>query len=224
MSKNIIRRESDKAKEVARDYMKKGYKVLLEPTKDQLPKELQDLGFIPDLIVISDNLKLVVEVKSYTSIKNSRIAELASKVESISGWDFELVYTNPKKNNDLMNDDLVVSRKTLEEKLERVSDFLLLDKSQKFLDLALVLGWATLESALRAVYMTYKSGIPNRAIQSLVRDSIMLGIIDRSEMENFDSLMNKRNSVVHGLNYSEVTENDIEKLISISRSIIEELA
>ena len=81
MEKNYyIELEERKVKELANEYKKKGYTVFMYPTKENIPDFLGD--YKPDLIAISDREKLVIEVKSKSTIKSSE--KLTNYIELIN--------------------------------------------------------------------------------------------------------------------------------------------
>src|SRR4051812_47401927 len=90
-SKNTDRR----IREIARDYMKRGYSVVFAPMPSELPVFLR--RFRPDLVAKSDKESVVIEVKSTTG-NASQLIEYESLAQAVSqhkGWRFELVLTNP---------------------------------------------------------------------------------------------------------------------------------
>ena len=73
--KNISQqREFTKAKEIANEYKQKGFGVILEPSSSDLPEELKKLNFRPDIIATSDEANLIIEVKTFESVKKSCIS------------------------------------------------------------------------------------------------------------------------------------------------------
>ena len=58
MKYSTEKREIIKAKEIANEYKKKGFKVILEPSVSDLPDELKNLNFRPDIVATSDEIKI----------------------------------------------------------------------------------------------------------------------------------------------------------------------
>lgn len=224
MKHNTQQRELTKAKEVANEYKKKGFRVILEPSSSDLPKELKNLNFQPDIIATSGETNLIIEVKTFKSIKNRSVVELAEKIKEIEGWDFELVYTNPKNKIELL--DASDSNSFIEAKqgLERAANFLNTDASKEYLDAALLLIWSAVENALRENYKTYKPSEKITIPRVLIRDSVMLGIIGKNDKNFLESMMIKRNEFSHGIYKSKVNRKDLEKLIKLGESIIDQIA
>lgn len=224
MKHSTQQREIIKAKEIANEYKNKGFQVILEPRQDDLPKELKDLNFQPDIIATSDDIKLIIEVKTFESIKNKGVAELANIIQEIEGWDFELVYTNPKRKSEVPETDDSSTYIEAKHALERAADFLNTEASKEYSDAALLLIWSAVENALRANYKTYKPNDKNAMPRVLVRDSVMMGIIGKNEQLFLESMMMKRNELSHGLFHSKVLRKDLDKLIKLGKSVIEQIA
>ena len=99
MNDSANKREQDKIREVAREYEKKGFHVLTHPRLGDLPSELRDLNYLPDIVVTSDNLNLIIEVKTYKSIQKNKLDSVIKKINRLKDWQFELVYTNAKETD-----------------------------------------------------------------------------------------------------------------------------
>ena len=64
-------RERRKIREVAREYRRAGYEVLVEPSGPQVPAFLGD--YRPDLIAVGDRESVVIEVKSTRGFDRSEV-------------------------------------------------------------------------------------------------------------------------------------------------------
>lgn len=224
MNKSTENREESKAKEVAKEYKKKGYKVVLEPRVSDLPDALRKLNFQPDIIATRGDTNLVIEVKTFESIKNSNLAELAERIKAIDGWEFELVYTNPKKKPTIPSEATADSYEEVNTSLDRAANFLDTYASSEYPDAALLLIWSAVENALRVNYKKYKPNSKSSVPRALVRDSVILGIIGKNDQVFLESMMTKRNEVSHGMTKSQILKTDLERLIKLGRSIVEKNA
>src|SRR5205085_5926288 len=80
--------------QVANNYAKEGYQVVLHPGPDQLPDFLAN--FEPDLIGRKGNAGLVVAVRSREELKGDlTLTHMAGLVNSQPGWNFELFIPDP---------------------------------------------------------------------------------------------------------------------------------
>ena len=224
MKNSTSQREIDKAKKVAKEYEQKGFRVILEPRRSDMPDSLQDLGFQPDIIATSDEINLVIEVKTSQSIKNSRLVEMAERVRSIDGWDFELVYTNPKSKSDVSSESAISSYNDVKRSLKRAAKFLTTDAGVEYSDAALLFIWSAVENSLRTNLSTYKAHKTPFQPKMLIRDSVILGIINKKDQVFLESMMMKRNELTHGLSQVKITKRDLDKLINLGNEIIEQIA
>jgi len=223
--KNITtNREIEKAKEIAKEYLDKGFKVILEPKFSELPDDIKQLNFQPDLIVMSEGVNLIIEVKTSKSIKDSKLLNIAEEIKTIDGWDFELIYTNPKYKSEHsvhMGDSSYLDAKN---NLKRAESFLDTDASLNFSDAGLMLIWGAIEGILRANYDSYKKSDRIVAPKALIRDAVMLGILGREEQYILESAVSKRNNAVHGFSGVTMSKDELKALISIGYELLEQTA
>jgi hypothetical protein len=84
------RRERKYVLDVARDYKNRGYPVIYEPERADLPEFLR--VFSPDLLALGDHESVVVEVKTRKQLADSRtVRDLEEHVKREPGWRFELI-------------------------------------------------------------------------------------------------------------------------------------
>src|SRR6266508_4502079 len=90
-------RERRKIREIAREYRRAGYEVLVEPAGPQVPAFLGD--YRPDLIALGERESVVIRVKAIRGFDRSEVnREVAARVDKQPGWRFELVVTGPRKD------------------------------------------------------------------------------------------------------------------------------
>lgn len=80
-------REAREIRDLAKQFESEGYTVEVDPSPDQLPEALR--GLRPDLIAERADQKVVVEVT--TSPLEEKISRIASVVEKLPGWRFDLI-------------------------------------------------------------------------------------------------------------------------------------
>lgn len=177
--------------EVAREYENKGYRVEVEPSR--FPTSLQDVR--PDLVAISEDDSVVVEVVSKQSIGNrERLESLAKSVEMMPGWRFELVVTNPREQP---AEDI-----SLDEIRNRLQQAHQLDQ-QAISVPALLSAWSAVEALLRHLAATEGIEITRPAPLRLVKTLYSLGALTRSEYELLEEAIQIRNATVHGFQPAE---------------------
>src|SRR5437763_1996687 len=90
MSTESVSGYDTRLRDVAEDYRRRGYRVIVEPSVNQLPEFLQ--SYHPDLIAESTDESIVVELKSSgTASEKDDWAQLAEAVRQHPGWRLELV-------------------------------------------------------------------------------------------------------------------------------------
>lgn len=83
---------------LAREYDRAGYEVVLYPQSAALPEALQGCSIA--LLAKGQNETIVADVRSRANLTLNGAADLrrlVEKVESIPGWQFNLVVTNPRQ-------------------------------------------------------------------------------------------------------------------------------
>ena len=83
---------------LAREYDRAGYDVLLYPQTDDLPDVLQGCSIA--LLAKGEHETIVADVRSRPNLTlngSADLRRLVEKVESIPGWQFNLVVTNPRQ-------------------------------------------------------------------------------------------------------------------------------
>ena len=209
-SKNIqgIQR---KIKEIAKDYKSKGYEVFIEPNYSILPDFLRN--FNADLIALSENDNVIVEVKSSDSqIDYKILEELANIVNSKQNWRFEMVFTNPKKQSNLSNSLTLIDSVKIDSRLVDINNLV----ENNSLEPAFLLGWATLEASIRTKLITlkFKEEILQKAPLHLLKSLYSLGVINQTQLKKLEVLNQKRNQIIHGFQTT-ISKNDVYEAIDL---------
>src|SRR5438045_6375472 len=85
--------EQRKLAELLSEYERNGYNVHLHPAANELPAFLRD--FAPDLVAISPNDHVVIEVNAAASATDAeKIKSLAEAVDRESGWRLEVAFVS----------------------------------------------------------------------------------------------------------------------------------
>ena len=129
----------------AQKLLEQGYRVIVEPSLDQLPFNLGN--YRPDLIAFKDQTGIILEVKEkkqYFSI--DRLQEIAEIVASHPGWRFSVITVDDVDKNLLSNNESdLPSWETLQVKITEIETLV----KNELLEPALLYLWSILESALR---------------------------------------------------------------------------
>lgn len=223
MNEKRAKREQDKIREVARDYQKRGYVVMIEPHLDVLPDFINDLDYRPDMIVKSeDGNNIIIEVKTSSNLKESakKLAKLSDALKTQKNWEFELILTNPRRNEEQKRSTVEFDFGEFRNVFERVER--LLSNSEMY-DAALLLGWSAVEGIIRATLSREGADVRPRTPRTLIRDAAILGLIPREEIEFLEQVSDTRNKLAHGDFGAEISETNIHRLLTIGNSLLSQL-
>lgn len=208
--KNIERR----IKEIAKDYESRGFKVSINPKQSELPQFLK--GFEPDIIAKNEIESVVIEVKTKGNISELKQFEsLANIISQKKNWRFELVFTNPIEqtiHSGFRNELSIEKQKT---RITEIKQLML----QHHYDAAFLLGWATLEAAIRMKLNYEKSEALNKPTLSIIKTIYSLGYINQHDYRNLEKLNSQRNYLIHGFDNS-IDKKTLDDLLNILTFLI----
>ncbi len=206
--------EFDQVRKLAHEYQEKGYEVLLQPSRSKTPKFLGD--FQPDLIALSDEDKVVVEVKTRKELAESpTIKRVAEAIEKMPGWRLELVLLPAKERKS------AAQYKPLPKSKIRA----LIQKANKEIasgsyETAFPLLWIAAEAAVRSTPTA--SPLPESAdFRARVKTLYADGFLSASDLETLEQAYPIRNTIVHGYKSPQLRLTMLEDL---KRSILGLLA
>ncbi|OUL25065.1 hypothetical protein BV378_15940 [Nostoc sp. RF31YmG] len=219
MSKTAEALEEKRLQSIAREYKKKGYQVLLHPSRSEVPDFLS--SFSVDMIAINDQENVVVEVKSKPTLtKSSYLTALAKAVNNQPGWRFELVVTNPVKSAVVEGNAQILLTSEIKERIRLVREL-----SGKEQAAALILAWSAIEAALRLVGQEQGLELAKKPSLLIIKELYSLGVISQEDYQILDEGLQSRNLIVHGFRETKPTPtlvNDligtIEKLLNIGNA------
>ncbi|NER15124.1 hypothetical protein GWK08_16840 [Leptobacterium flavescens] len=213
-----IELEEKKVRELANEYKKKGYLVYTYPSKENVPPFLDD--YKPDLIAISENEKLIIEVKSKSSIKSSdKLTNYIELINRQKEWKFELVLTNPKKK--ISNEHLLSNFVEIEEIDRRLNEINELIQAN-FLEPAFLYAWVVFEAVSRNQLVTYKKQSKSN-IESLIKELFSYGIVNKAEYNFLQNSFHQRNNLIHGFynKTNNINEKKIKEFVKLITQIKE---
>lgn len=209
-------RERRKIREVAREYRRAGYQVLVEPAGPQVPAFLGN--YRPDLIAIGEQESVVIEVKSTRGFDRSQEnREIAARVVKQPGWRFELVVTGPRRERQIEEQepwDLPV----VDSYLEQVRK--LLDTENR--EAAFLLLWANTEALLRRVALKEDVRVGQVSPSQLVRELATQGLLERPDYLALERAAMFRNAFAHGMGAPDVEPALLDKLVRVIEALRED--
>ena len=212
--KNLYKLEQKKLREIAKKYQDDGYEVVVTP--DKMPVFLK--GYQADMVALSADDKVIIEVVSKDSIRNrEKLERIAKLVNKRKKWRFEIVVTNPKTQDkeDIEHHEI----------LKRLSQARhLLESNQE--NAAILLAWSAVEALMRILALN--SGIKklHQSPIQLTKTLYSVGEIGKSSYETLILAAKHRNHVAHGY-MSESITRDIstltDGLINVSSDLIKKI-
>lgn len=209
MESKYIQGIERKIKEIARDYKNKGYEVITEPTSSLvIPSFVK--GFQPDIIALSENDNVVIEVKSSESKTDFKsLEELAEIVNSKENWRFELVFTNPRNKISIDNQLTLIDLNKIEQRIQVCKD-LLIDNN---IEPSFLLAWSTLEAGIRFKLNSLElKDVAKKPPLHLMKSLYTFGVIGHSLLRKLETLNQLRNQLIHGFN-ANLTRDNVYDLI-----------
>ncbi len=221
MPKDSSKREQVKLRDLAREYTAKGYRVVLKPSHEQLPRFMRSVNWQPDLIAFGEDRNLVIEVASReTFADKEKLKYAVDLVEAQEDWDFVLVVSNPRKSENDELERVVPDPVHVLERLDQAEHLLSAGSAGEFVEAALLMAWAGFEAVLRhSLSRLYDRGKP-QPHASLLRDAAMYGVITRRDRQSVELAMETRNAVAHGYHVLPVEIRRVRQLIRLGRKIL----
>lgn len=200
---------------IGKRYEEKGYAVTFSPGGPSIPFDLG--GYIPDILAVKGDEKLLIEVKSRTSgLSAEKYRQVDEEVQKHPGWRFLIVTASDPEfvEPGSVAPKPPVSVEKIEQQLARIDKIAVED------DLATLLVqplWAVYVNALRMLSDQSENDF-NWSDYSFLNQSYSTGLISYEEYEAAKNLMMLRNSAAHSLD-AVATKGDVLKL----RSMIDEV-
>lgn len=224
MRSDTTKWEEEKIRELVREYSAKGYRVVLQPGTSKLPKFMKSFNYLPDLIVYGKNEKLVIEVRSSSTISDAeRFSHIADSIRNQKGWDFVLVMTNPKAKSTVEPSGTIPGYQYALQQLAEAEQVLSAGAGGGFRNAALLVAWAGLEAAIRYTLSRQYERDKPVSLPTLVRDAGMYGVISRRDSEFIEGSMKVRNSIAHGYQGVAISKGHIRRIVEVGRKVLLEM-
>jgi hypothetical protein len=194
----------------AREYRRLGYEVLEQPRGDALPSFLR--AFAPDLVVVKDDDRAVVEIKTRESIIGSNeFVELARTIEAHPGWRLELISLG--RRNAAPEE---LSRDALERLL--ATGLTAYDVGQR--DLALIYLVSVLDELVRDTAVRHRVKGRDRSTSVVIQELAFQGIIDGDTADVLDWAWQRRHAIMYGQAEAESpSHTDIARVAAACREV-----
>ena len=191
--------------EVAEDYGREGYEVILHPHPSTLPDFLR--GYRPDLLARRDDESVVVEVKSGPVRRPQRdpFREIARVVEEHPGWRFELVVRNAAPIPEPEAPAEGRPSLTGSDAARALADAEDLVSSGRP-EAALLWAWSAAEATLRLLASAEGVDLRRPDAAYLLKQLALEGVVSREDYDVLRRSLRARNAVAHGFRPEEGPE------------------
>jgi hypothetical protein len=210
-------REQRKIREVAREYRRAGYQVIVEPNDEQLPAFLG--GYRPDLIAIGDRESVVIEVKALRGFdRSNETREVAARVGEQPGWRFELIVTSPRRGSQPADEepwDLPI----VDRHLQQVRRLLAIGELQA----AFLLLWADTEALLRHLARQEGILVSRLSPPQIVKELTTQGVVERRDYSSLDEAASARNRFAHGVGPAVLDPQILNRLLAVAEGLREDV-
>lgn len=202
-------------RDVAREYRKQGYEVLLKPARDQLPDFLA--SFQIDILARNAEENVVIEVRTQGSLTNApELDAIAQVLQGRPGWRFELVVSNPRDRDALLfRDATSLLPVDIDERLSEAREL----SMQEHGEAALVLALSATEALMR--YIADAEGIsvvghnPSQVAKSLYTH----GVLDKEQYQALHDAIAARNMIVHGYREQQALVDVVTRLLAAAEQL-----
>jgi hypothetical protein len=204
---SVLEREA--LDEVEQRLAGRGYTVVREPTRGDLPPFLG--GFQPDAIATGKSPSLIVEVIARgrsSEAEAAKVKQLQALIAGNPDWMLEIVYTTPSAPL-----PHVASPEAIRHRFGEIRSL-----AQRDRPAALIMAWSLLEAVARAL-------LPDRAARGLLPATTVelltsLGYIGQSEADALREAGRARNLIVHGDVSVDVPTVQLQPVLEIVDALI----
>jgi REase_AHJR-like protein len=202
-------------RDVARQYRKRGYDVVVHPQGDHLPEFLS--GFEPDIIAKKDGDSVVIEVKTQARLQGSNeIVSIAEKVAKETGWRFELDVTNPTMGISLaapVVSELVANVLRNADAISKIG----------LRDAAVVYVSSAIEALVQELARRLGIASDEDSFSGLLRKMVYRGAIDHELFEELQGLYDERTRIMHQASPgARVSAEDLIRVVEKLKVILSE--
>ena len=211
--------ERERLLKLAEEYRDRGYEISIHPNPEDLPDFLRN--YRPDMIAHREDDAVVIEVKSRSSLNSystQYLQNLAQAIEQHAGWRFELVMTNPEDVTYSLKAEGSLQEHEIKSRLKVASQLL-----EQHPESAMLYSWSLVEATLRLVAEEERLSLRRFDPLYLVKQLAIEGIISQSEYQLLMDSLSLRNAVAHGFITTTITQDSVDKLIKITKQLLETL-
>jgi uncharacterized protein YutE (UPF0331/DUF86 family) len=206
-------RERDFLQTLVPGYEAEGFSVFLHPAREMLPPFMH--GYQPDAIAVKDDKKIAIEIKRDSTRHAALMEQLQRIFSPHPEWELRVYYIpgRPEEAEDFQAPDIP----EIDAALAEVDQL----KQSGHLRAALMMAWAALEAAARAL-LPQNLARPqpaNKLIEALASE----GVVTPTEADSLRRAISLRNAATHGHFAVRITEKEVDQVVAAA-SLIRDLA
>lgn len=188
----------DKINSLASTYAQQGFKVLREPSVNELPFDLG--GYRPDLLATKGDTGLIIEVKTKAArVSVDRFQSLAQEISTHPGWRFLLVTLEDVDSSKIpTTSNELPTWVQLATKLQQAQALI----AEGALEPAVLYLWGIFEATLRKRAISQSIPVERLPASMLLNHMYSQGEVSVDDVDLFRDFMSKRNRIAHGANES----------------------
>lgn len=220
MKQQLSELEHRRLLDLAREYRKSGYEVVIAPTAAQLPAFIA--SYAPDMLAWNNTEHVIFAVKSQKTLASSpELKDMARAIHGKNGWRFELVVTNPRDKDTIKTKtEHILNHREI---LDRLREARMLSE-QEFGVAAFVLAWSATEAVLRTLAVKERIAKGKDSFESLAKNLFAQGILEKSQYETLAEAVKTKNSIVHGYEEPDTLSKTFKSVLSITEQLLREAA
>lgn len=208
----VIELEKSKLDQLAAEFRAKGYTVMTNPSKEQLPPFLR--AFHPDLIAASPGENVVVEVKSPTELRSDEFVRLAEAIDREAGWRLQLAVVDLPAVQEIPDEGEIAGAPQVSKFLEDAQGLF----REKRYEAAAILTWAAVEAILRQHALGLGVDAERKGSAFILKHLYTAGALDAQQYETFERMLRLRNALVHGF-AARVDASEVRQLIEEAETL-----
>ena len=196
-------RERDFLQTLVPGYEAEGFSVFLHPAREMLPPFMR--GYQPDAIAVKDDKKIAIEIKRDATRRAAGREELQRIFSEHPEWELRIYYIPGRaEEEDIQTPDL----SEIDAALAEVDQL----KRAGHLRAALIMAWAALEAASRALLPQdlARPQPANKLIEVLASE----GVVTPAEADSLRKAMGLRNAATHGHLALPITEQEVDQVFA----------
>jgi hypothetical protein len=184
--------ETTRLETLASEYRARGYEVHLHPDRRHLPDFL--IGFTPDMIALSNDDKVVIQVKSAREFDAEQVQKLAAFVENQPPWRYEVALVNLPTAPDVPAAEELAT----EAEVGRLIANAEVLAAQNQVEAAALIAWSAVETILRRLTREAAPELERQSSARVLKHLYALGRVQPEIYDTLSRLLTFRNAVAHG--------------------------